>query len=764
MDYRRMAQARRQVAQKQVIRHEKFMYGLNVNDHPSHLVDGEMAEAINVDILESGKLRTRAPVKKYSASAIPASVYSHRMCIIGNNSFALLGGSNSRLYYLDPVRDPVEILTPSGDPLAAPPEIISYNDVAIILDGGYIKYVDESLTIKLAYDDGTGPTGYQFNDLGLPNDNAIKLGDGTNSRVATKFTTENWGLGYTIPPTYFQVQLSNAGDPTGMIYFRVRKVSDDSVIAEGEVIDAGKLTEESQIFEGPLTATSELEPAVEYYFSVEFDGGDDTNHVLVRCSDVTGAGTAWYYTTEWNHSADQTLLMSVQPGLPPKGKFGDVHMGRLFIGGDENNAGRLFFSNLTHLDWSTPSGGGWVGAVDDARNNFPVGGIIEQYNTLWIFGRRAQPYIAKLTGDSPANFSISRTMQKGWTTHRVLASSINDIWFSSADGANHLTGVQQYGDVRYHQASDPVRPRFLHWDPDTTVAGVNPYTGQYMISFNDTWRILVCHTKHPRQMPGGEMRYPWTEFVLTREHLTDFGQLKWVESENGEHEWYCLNIDGSNPDLPLPDFVINYSYEVPFGYVGNLTEFTYGYGDNDSLGFNTVYFKCGSDNLLRHGESFERWDISPSVVLTPDKYESPYYDKTADEVIFDGTADAHVMQNRNDLDPNTQYTFSIFIRNTTSDTFNPDEIIISAWGDVQETVITEVGTELSTEWQRFDVTFMTTASPASVSYQLRCGVPASLAIFGAFLNKGGGPGQYVGNPMTLNTDIRRGFSLAAVRA
>ena len=756
-NYRRLAQVRRRQVPKQIVRHDKFHYGLNVNDHPSHLVPGELAEAVNVMILESGKIRTREPVEKYTNTKLPAPVETHELCIIGNNSVEMVATNERRIYSLDINQDPSLIPAPGDNPFFNKINFISYNGVAVILDGGYVKYIDESMTIKLAYDDGTGPTGYQFNDLGLADNNGILLGDGTNTRVASKFTTEMWDDGYTIPPTFFQVILSKVGAPTGMVSFKVRKVSDDSVIAEGNIVDASVLPDTPDIFEGPLTATEELTLGTEYYFSVEYDGGDATNHVTVRCNMETGNDKAFKYDgSAWAAVTDKTPLMSAQPGLPPMGAWGDIHQGRLFIGGGADSLGILSFSNMTHLDWSTPNGGGKIGVLDNSKNNFPVGGIIEQYNTLWIFGRRAQPFIAKLTGGSPQEYVITRTMQKGWTTDRVLASSVNDIWFSEADGVNHLTGVQQYGDIRYHYASEPVRPRFLKWDPETTIAGVNPYTGHYLVAFKDNWRVLVCHTRNPREMPGGGIRYPFTEFIFTRALLTDAGQLKWIESENGEHEWYCMTADGGDPELPRPDYIINYEYEVPEGFIGNLSEFTWAYGDNDNLGFNTIYFKIGSQNLLKNGESFEKWTKSPSLIVNPDMFESPFLDKTADELIFDGTQNTNISQTRDDLSPNTQYTWSIYLRlKTTSGPFNPANILLSAFGDVVEHTIVFLGQKITTDYQRFDITFVTTDTPTSVTYKLRADVAVDIIAFGAFLNKGGAPGPYMGNPMTMGGEIRQ---------
>jgi hypothetical protein len=749
-NYRQLAGVRKRTAPKSVVEISNFLFGLNSSEHPSHLLPGEMAEAINVMITEQGRLRTREPLQRYTNSAIPAKVIAHEACVIGDQIYELVGGNNNKIYYLDANRDPVEIGGDTdGDMIISP-----YNGVAIILDGGYIKYIDSDLVLKIAYDDGTGPGGYQFNDTSLNDNNGIALHSASNVRAATKFMTEDWGA-FQIPPTYAIVMLSKSGTPTGSISFSVRKVSDDSVIAQGQIIDASQLPNEASLFEVQLTSTENMLPATEYYFSVEYDGGDASNYVDIRCNDDAVVRTAWTYDgTSWSEVTNKNILMGVQPGMPPKGSFADIHQGRLFVGGDPQKMGILSFSNMTHLDWSTPNGGGWIGVIDDDNNNFPVGGIIEQYNDLWIFGRRAQPYIAKLSGASPDQYVITRTMQKGWTTSKVLMSSINDIWFSSADGANHLTGVQQYGDVRFHQASDPVRDRFLKWDPENTIAGVNPYTGQYMVTFPESWRTLVCHTKYPRQMPGGNIRYPWVEYIFTMALLTDHNQLKWTES-SVPHEWYVTDVDGSNPNIPDPEFLISYSREIPRETVGSLVEFTYGYGDNDGLGFNTVYFCSGQDNMIANSENFAGW-VQTNVTVTPDNGESPFRDMTADLLNFSGMSNANVYNSCSQgLNANDEMTFSVYLRLDSGSVVADDDLRISISGDLEQAVVLSIGEEISSEWKRFELTGITNDMPGTVTVGIICDALVGIEAFGAKLEDSSSATPYVGNPISIETEIRQ---------
>ena len=75
----------------------------------------------------------------------------------------------------------------------------------------------------------------------------------------------------------------------------------------------------------------------------------------------------------------------------------------------------------------------------------------------------------------------------------------------------------------------------------------------------------------------------------------------WQKSKSGVNEWYVTRADGSNPGLVKPESAVVSGYymvasatdtERVRGTVGSLRFINqYGYGDNDSLGFSTVYVR-----------------------------------------------------------------------------------------------------------------------------------------------------------------------------
>lgn len=102
-----------------------------------------------------------------------------------------------------------------------------------------------------------------------------------------------------------EFELYKVGSPSGNVYFRVRKISDDSVLAEKNWGDAANLqtsaTWEKATFDSPVTINQEVRLCVEY------SGGDSSNYVRARArlADVKSGEYLSEYSGSWT---DQTSL------------------------------------------------------------------------------------------------------------------------------------------------------------------------------------------------------------------------------------------------------------------------------------------------------------------------------------------------------------------------------------------------------------------------------------------------------------------------
>uniref|UniRef100_A0A6M3K193 Uncharacterized protein n=1 Tax=viral metagenome TaxID=1070528 RepID=A0A6M3K193_9ZZZZ len=584
-----------------VIAFQGFPHGLNTNIPSFQLIKSELARCVNWEINKGGQLQTRYPIVQYTNTATTsnASVVAFAEIPIGGTNRKLLADANNVIYYLDGNLDPVTI---TGT-LEGTPTFIGYNGVAVILDGGRIKYLDGVSTVKIAYDDGTGTSGYQCNNKDADDSSSIALGNGTNTTVAYKFTSQVWTTGYTIPPTTVTAKLSKNGTPAAnVISVVVRKVSDGSAIATKTLLaSAATLTTVATEYTVDYAASdisSQLVPNTAYYMSVEHTGGDAANYVKVHCTSVGSGGTAFYYAGGiWNADTTRTPNISLRPGMPPKASFGGVFRGRLFVAGDSSNPGYVWFCNLTHLDWSTANGGGYIGAIDASANNFNVGAIQVLYDNLYVFGKETQPYIARLAYFDPSAYELSPFFIAGWATHKTCVNTVNDLFFGAGEGVGNLSGVQEFGDIRALAVSDPIYDRIrTHWNTSTAMAGYYPKDGQYWMVMPTYHRVLVCHTKLPIAEPLNEriLRYPWAEYEFYRNILTT-STYKWTASGSGTNEYYVQTAAGGDPGfLAQPDFITLENIKIDEGTAGSLGDHEWDYGDNDTLGYNTVYVRDNS--------------------------------------------------------------------------------------------------------------------------------------------------------------------------
>ena len=160
-----------------------FPHGLNTAIPAGQLRPTELSTSVNWKINKGGQLETRRPLVKYSTKATSGDIISMADVPIGTTTYKLLGDDDHKVYYLDGNLQATLIGTAEDDV-----EIIAYNGCAIILDGSYIKYLDGVTSIKIAYDGGSGSSGFQFDKTSESQDSTLKLGDGTNTSIGLKFS------------------------------------------------------------------------------------------------------------------------------------------------------------------------------------------------------------------------------------------------------------------------------------------------------------------------------------------------------------------------------------------------------------------------------------------------------------------------------------------------------------------------------------------------------------------------------------------------
>ena len=601
-----IARAPRRVAKTGGFAFDGFPLGLNSFLPPQQISKKELAESINYKITEGGRLATRAVISKYTDTATSGNspVLFSTKCPIGSTDYELMVDENRVVYYVSTLT-PTAIGTLEGEATLMP-----FNGVVLCLDGSYIKYLDGVTTssLKICYDDGTGTNGYQYNNLSADDDTTIALGNATNTRVAAKFTSQAWDSGYTIPPTTVTATLQRVGNGfTGTddedITAVLRLVSNSSVLATKTLVEAplatnvasAAATEYSTTF-ASTDITTEMSQNVAYYLSIEYDNGDATNYIKVHCETVASGGVGYAFSgaLPWFVDTTKDPNLALRPGRPPKGSFGTVYKSRPFIGGDPDNPGYLWYGNLTHLDWSTSDGGGYVGLVDGDSNNFPVGAVAVLYAELFAYGKKTQPVIARLIGATPSGYTLTQVAQKGWATHKTLKSTIDDLWGASGDGISPLAGVQEYGDVRLKSASDPIKDKFEdYWDTDDTISEYYSKDSEYWTAFPSYHRVQAVRTKSP-VLYNNSARYPATEYEFYRDILTS-STYRWVLSGNGTNEYQLQTAAGADPSIDTqPDFITLDGDVITEGTAGSLGDLQWDRELDSTSTYQTIHIRDDS--------------------------------------------------------------------------------------------------------------------------------------------------------------------------
>lgn len=657
--YRHIARTPRRRSPSKPLVLDDFRFGLNTALPAASILPTEASSLVNFKILPLGALQLREGLTRYTTGMLsnPASHIANFVFDIDLSNFHIFQDTTDRewensanrewqteepassgtdelvvtqpgnkLYLLDSSKVPVEIATLEGDAT-----IISAGNKAFICDGSFLKYWDKtSESVLLAYDDGSGTTGYQHDNTTLTPDAEIKLYSGGNTKAGIKFESQSWDSGYTITATAVKVYARKVSSPTGNVGCEIYTNAGVLLATSTTVIASADINTSPELLEFVFDSGA-MSPLTIYWAVITYSGGDAANYVQLECDTVASDGDGKYYDGSWNDVATKLGLMGIKPGRPPRAQFGLIQDTRLYTAGDPYKKGVLWYSNVNaSFDWSTTNGGGYIGAIDDNITNFPIGAMLSIYSGIYIFGQQSQPYLCKLLGSDPSDYSLPPMFQRIYSTHKTAFSTINDCWFGSEHGVNALSGVEQYGDLRTFFESNAIDDRITdYWADDESFAGYFGATGQYFLKMPGYARCLVVHTKAPVADKRGKARYPWTEYIFVKEDLSS-ATYKWTASGNGTNEYYLELAASGDPSITEPPYLLFQDSVITEGTAGSLTDHQWDYGDNDSLGYSTIYVRDDSGNP-------DTTDVKIKTVLEPTafaNYDNKFFVACDDGYIY----------------------------------------------------------------------------------------------------------------------------------
>jgi len=480
-----------------------FPFGLNTNLRGSLLNTKELAQATNVMFRPGGKLVTRPVLEAVTTVAIGVPC-DRKTGNITSGQEVFSADVDGKIYY-----DVGTVPTLIGT-VGVKPFLLPYKGAMLIMDGGMLKYCDTTAEIKLAFDGGDTGTQYSVWDK----DSFEDEDDGTTTGAiqGCRFTTKAWEAGYTIPITLVQFKVkATTGTSTDIV---VKLKTTAGVEMASKALNQS-VTDVAGYYSVSFTdddITTELSPETEYDVTLE-----GTNFELSYSTPVISATGHSFNGTVVDTAKDP--LMKIHPDVPPKASFGIItgkdSSARLFIY-NPDEPGRAYYCNLTHKDWSTLNGGGYVGVVDEDKNSFKIGAFGILYGVLYVYGDESNPYLCVLTGATPVEYQVTPVFQHASANRKTLVNVNNDLLNASRIGVTRLKGVQESGDVRTFPITERIDNLInSYWDLDA-FAGYDPEYGHYILKMTGYDRILIANTKQPFTEEGAEGRtgFPWSEFVL----------------------------------------------------------------------------------------------------------------------------------------------------------------------------------------------------------------------------------------------------------
>lgn len=154
----------------------------------------------------------------------------------------------------------------------------------------------------------------------------------------------------------------------------------------------------------------------------------------------------------------------------------------------------------------------------------------------------------------------------------VVSNAANRLWhdvtltLSAAESAN----ITDYADLR-------VRVHFDNRTDESTSIAISVHVTR-----------IVLEVKH--KSARATLIEP-----LDRNLIDGVRAFKWTASGSGTNEYYLTDASSNEPNLDEPYRVVEDHAGLAAGTPGSLAAGEFGWGDNDSLGFNTVYVRL-SDN------------------------------------------------------------------------------------------------------------------------------------------------------------------------
>lgn len=514
------------------------------------LADNELSDILNFKYARSDKVgaQLREGLKKQTTTPAGYAIKDLAFYVDASGNTYILGVYNSDLAKVSS-----GAWVKIADLAGTRGRMVQFANKAIVADGSYLKQFDGT-SLDLCYDHG----GAMLESI-AGSASSTKLYTGSVTRAGHKFTTPTWDAGYTIPPTKVTFWLSRVGTPPGTLIARVRKVSDDSVVAASAAKTATELESAGQEEDFDLTVTANLAPSTAYYVTIEYSdaGSSSSNCVQVHyTTDTAASGNYITYTGSYSDVAGDCYI-KFYPTLPPKASMLAVRYNRLLC--DDQSTGQrnwLHESNVNDPNQWTGTGTAYL----ICEQGTEITCIKTFYDICLIHvGGAGYKSVLKYEGTSLSAGAVSTHMQGVAAVNQDVAHNIgNDFIFLSDAGIVSLAAWQNYGDLEQAIVSDKVADKVNGNVSSSRFGGVCTTEQQYWSEFGESsGKFLVF---------DGELRI-WTmyQFELGASILPTCFAAWGGETYVGDSAGHFWKLDIKTPVYYDGTAATEYEAKIKFG-------------------------------------------------------------------------------------------------------------------------------------------------------------------------------------------------------
>jgi len=432
--------------------------GICTTHKPDSLPPGRLETAENVRLLVAPDGRggfilqalTRPGTTRLTNTPLPGAETVRQVLPLAGHTYL---ASDEHLYRLDANADPVII-----GAVDRAPQLVAYRGLAVVLDGGYAKYIDPAAghAYGVLYD----VAGYCLSWIAGDDDGAWALHAGGNTRAGCQTQLADWGPG-TIPLMKVKARLSKTGSPTGNAQAKVFDTAGNQLAASA-ALDVSTLGSSATTVELEIASPHQAAAGETVRVVIEYTGGDAANRVNLHHHNVSAGGVGVTYNGAWSgvDTAKEPLL-ACGAGLPPMAAWGVVQHSRLHLGGgewaDAEDAAKYHYcAAMDPFNWGSREyqGGdaGWIGV--QRADGAPINGMVRFFDAVVVSkgGEEQDRSIHLITGSTPGKDGdlACRPVfnQEGAVSGRALAPAGNNVFYLDEHGLWGVEGVEGFGDAR----------------------------------------------------------------------------------------------------------------------------------------------------------------------------------------------------------------------------------------------------------------------------------------------------------------------------